>query len=167
LQQWAAAISKVCWRCLPKILSGSFRARTGRWPARTAGTRDWRICFRGLPNAGNFIPKAPRIRSAGRPGSGRRLRKGKIIATNKDVRGRLGLRHYRSKWQTDEHPGVYRHASTGAGLRDGREHPRQTCKPMHAKRERRGGGGGPQRSVNNVNYFFLWRALPHLKCYLS
>src|SRR5207244_4997950 len=31
------------------------------------------------------------------------------------------LRHYRSTWQTDEHPGVYRHASTGAGLRDGRE----------------------------------------------
>ncbi|HEV2732663.1 MAG TPA: hypothetical protein VGV15_21745, partial [Terriglobales bacterium] len=26
----------------------------------------------------------------------------------------------RSKWQTDEHPGVYRHASTGAGLRNGR-----------------------------------------------
>ena len=33
---------------LPKILSGSFRARAGRWPARTAGTRDWRICFRRL-----------------------------------------------------------------------------------------------------------------------
>jgi hypothetical protein len=33
----------------------------------------------------------------------------------------LGLRLYRSKWQTDEHPGVYRHAGTGAGLRDGRE----------------------------------------------
>ena len=27
---------------------GSFRARTGRWPARTAGTRDWRIYFRRL-----------------------------------------------------------------------------------------------------------------------
>jgi hypothetical protein len=27
----------------------------------------------------------------------------------------------RSKWQTDEHPGVYRHASTGEDLRDGRE----------------------------------------------
>jgi putative ABC transport system permease protein len=32
----------------------------------------------------------------------------------------LGFRHYRSEWQSDEHPGVYRHASTGAGLRDGR-----------------------------------------------
>jgi len=31
LQQWAAAISKVCWRFLPKTLSGSFRA-SGRWP---------------------------------------------------------------------------------------------------------------------------------------
>src|SRR6202022_484254 len=39
-------ISKICWRWLPKILSGSFRARTGRWPARTAGTRNWRPCFR-------------------------------------------------------------------------------------------------------------------------
>ena len=33
----------------------------------------------------------------------------------------MGLRHYRSKWPTDEHPGVYRHASTGACLRDRRE----------------------------------------------
>jgi hypothetical protein len=40
-QQWAAAISKVCWRCLPKILSGSFRERTGHWPARIAGTREY------------------------------------------------------------------------------------------------------------------------------
>ena len=37
-----------------------------------------------------------------------------------DVRGRLDLRHYRPRRQTDEHPGVYRHASTGAGLADGR-----------------------------------------------
>ena len=40
---------------------------------------------------------------------------GRIKATNKPYQRRLGLRHYRSKWQTDEHPGVYRHASTGAG----------------------------------------------------
>ncbi|MBN9569358.1 MAG: NAD(P)-binding domain-containing protein [Alphaproteobacteria bacterium] len=31
---------------------------------------------------------------------------------------RLGLRHYRPGWQADEDPGVYRHASTGSGLRD-------------------------------------------------
>jgi ketosteroid isomerase-like protein len=37
-----------CWRFLPKTLSGPFRA-SGRWPARTADTRDWRICFRRLP----------------------------------------------------------------------------------------------------------------------
>jgi ketosteroid isomerase-like protein len=24
-------------------------ARIGRWPVRTAGTRDWRKCFRALP----------------------------------------------------------------------------------------------------------------------
>jgi len=47
LRHSAAAISKVCWRCLLKILSGSFRARTGRWPAHTAGTRDWRMYSEG------------------------------------------------------------------------------------------------------------------------
>ena len=26
------------------------RARTGRWPERTADTRGWRICFRPHPN---------------------------------------------------------------------------------------------------------------------
>jgi hypothetical protein len=31
---------KGCWRCLPKILSGSFREGTGHWPERIAGTRD-------------------------------------------------------------------------------------------------------------------------------
>ena len=33
----------------------------------------------------------------------------------------VGLRHYRSRWQSDAHQGVSRHASTGAGLRDARE----------------------------------------------
>src|SRR3954468_7233861 len=31
------------------------------------------------------------------------------------------LRHYRSKWQIDDRPGVCRHASTSAGLRDRRK----------------------------------------------
>jgi SnoaL-like domain len=62
-------------------------------------------------------PGAPRICSAGRPGSRRRFRYGEGQSHEQDVRGPLGLRHYRSKWQTDEHQGVYRHASTGAGLR--------------------------------------------------
>ena len=43
---------------------------------------------------------------------------GKNQSHEEDVRGPLGLRHYRSKWQTDGHPGVYQHTSTGAGLRD-------------------------------------------------
>ena len=29
--------------------NGSFRARIGRWPARTAGTRDRRVCLRKRP----------------------------------------------------------------------------------------------------------------------
>jgi len=37
----------------------------------------------GFRNGGNFIPRGPRIRSAGRPGNGRRRRDGKIKATNK------------------------------------------------------------------------------------
>lgn len=32
--------------------------------------------------------------------------------------GRLALRHYCAKWKTDQHPGVYRCARTGAGLRN-------------------------------------------------
>ena len=46
---------------------------------------------------------------------------GRIKATNRTFEDDWGLRHYRSKWQIDEYPGVCRHASTGAGLRDGRE----------------------------------------------
>src|SRR6202051_5208962 len=36
------------------------------------------------------------------------------------MQGRLGLRYYRSKWQADEDPGVYRHASPRAGLTEER-----------------------------------------------
>ena len=45
---------------------------------------------------------------------------GKIIATHKTFEGRLGLRHYRSRRQSGAHPGVYRHAGTGAGFGNGR-----------------------------------------------
>ena len=61
---------------LPKILSGSFPARTGRWPARTAGTRDWRTYFRRLTKRWKLPTRAPRVHSARRPGSGRRRRYG-------------------------------------------------------------------------------------------
>src|SRR5450755_1222497 len=60
--------------------------------------------------------------------------RGKIIATN--VRGQLDLRHYRSKWQTDERPRVYRHASTGAGLRDGRKPQALTHRPIRRAKGR-------------------------------
>ena len=43
----------------PKISSGSFRARTGRWPARTAGTRDWRIYFRRLTKRWKLRTQSP------------------------------------------------------------------------------------------------------------
>ena len=62
----------------------------------------------------------PGVRSAGRPGPGRRLRQGEGQSHEQDVRGRLDLRHYGPGRQTDEHPGVHRHAGTGAGLADGR-----------------------------------------------
>ena len=45
---------------------------------------------------------------------------GKDQSHEQDVQGRLDLRHHGSRRQTDEHPGVCRHASTGAGLADGR-----------------------------------------------
>jgi hypothetical protein len=65
-------------------LSGSFRARTGRWPARTAGTRDWRIYFRRptkrwkLPTQPppEFIAQGDRVLVIG-------VATGKIKATNK------------------------------------------------------------------------------------
>ena len=43
---------------------------------------------------------------------------GKIIATNKTFEDDWVFAITVQKWQTDEHPGVYRHASIGAGLRD-------------------------------------------------
>ena len=46
--------------------------------------------------------------------------KGKIKATNKTFEDDFDLRHYRPGRQTDEHPGVYRHAGTGAGRAYGR-----------------------------------------------
>jgi ketosteroid isomerase-like protein len=64
LQQWAAVISKDCWRFLPKTLSGSFRA-SGRWSARTADTRDWRICFRRLPKWWTSYPEPPEFVAQG------------------------------------------------------------------------------------------------------
>ncbi len=63
----------------------------------------------------------PRTRGAGVSGSGGRRRYGKNRRDEQTLQGRLGLRHYRSRWQSDEDPGVFRHTSTGAGLRNGRE----------------------------------------------
>jgi hypothetical protein len=51
----------------------------GEWPLaghapQTRGIGEF--ASEGFRNGGNVIPGAPRIRSAGRPGSGRRLRNG-------------------------------------------------------------------------------------------
>ena len=62
----------------------------------------------------------PGVCSARRPGPGRRLREGKDQSHEQDVRGRLDLRHHGPGRQTDQHPGIRRHASTGPGLADGR-----------------------------------------------
>ncbi len=67
------------------------------------------------------FPEPPEFVAQGGPGSGHRLRHGKNQSHEQDIRGLLGLRRDRSKWQIDEHSGVYRHASTGVGFRDGRE----------------------------------------------
>jgi transposase len=47
---------------------------TGRHASRALGIGGF--ASEGFQNGGNFIPRAPRVRSAGRPGSGRRLRYG-------------------------------------------------------------------------------------------
>ena len=108
---------------LPKILSGSFRARTGHWPARTAGLRGWRGYFRKPTRRWRLHSLASRVHSAGRPGPGRRLRYWKNQSHEQNVRGSLGLRHHSSKWQIDVRSGVCRYTSTGTGLR-------VRCKPQ-------------------------------------
>jgi uncharacterized protein len=42
--------------------------------------------------------------------------RGRVKATNRTFEGHWGDGLYRSRWQSDERPGVYRHANTGAGL---------------------------------------------------
>ena len=66
------------------------------------------------PEPPEFVAQGDRVLVVG-------FAKGRIIYTKRTFEDHWGLRHNRSKWQTDEHPGVYRHASAGAGFRDGRE----------------------------------------------
>ena len=83
MQQSAAAISKLCGRCPPKILSGSFRARTGRWPARAVGTRDWDLfqtqsetVETSFLEAREFVAQGDRVLVVG-------FARGRIKATNR------------------------------------------------------------------------------------
>ena len=83
MQQWAA-ISKVCWRWLPKILSGSFRAKS--WPL--AGTHRGHAELAALlqkaseelemtyPEPPEFVAQGNRVLVIG-------VATGKIKATNK------------------------------------------------------------------------------------
>ncbi len=58
------------------------RARTGRWPARTAGTRDWRICLQKSElletstEPIEFVAQGDRVLVIG-------FARGKVLATNK------------------------------------------------------------------------------------
>src|SRR6202047_3851181 len=83
LRYSAAATSKICWRCLPKILSGSFRARTGRWPARTAGAGLNNLVQKAnetvetsYPEPPEFIAQGDRVLVVG-------FARGRIKATNR------------------------------------------------------------------------------------
>ena len=74
---------EACWRWSPKTSSGSFRARTGRWPERTADTPGWRICLRRHPKSietstepREFVAQGDRVLVVG-------FATGKIKATNK------------------------------------------------------------------------------------
>ena len=77
---------------------------------------------------------------------------GKIYATNKPYKDEWVFDITVSRWQSGPHQGVHRHASTGAGLRDGREpqaltgHSREMPASQHrssgdGKRSNPGGGG--------------------------
>ncbi len=66
------------------------------------------------PEPPEFIAQGDRVLVVG-------FATGRIKAANKTFEDHWGLRHYRSRWQTDERPGVCRHACTGAGLRNCRE----------------------------------------------
>jgi hypothetical protein len=84
-------------------------------PRRVGG-----VASEGFQLRRDVLSCAPRVRGAGRPGPGRRIRERQDHIDEEDVRGPLGLRHLRSRRQADEHSGVHRHAGTGAGRADGR-----------------------------------------------
>jgi hypothetical protein len=111
------------------------------WPL--AGTRHGHA---GLANLLETASKSmetstepPGIRGARRPGPRRRLREGKDQSYEQDVCGRLDLRHHGPGWQTDQHPGIRRHPSTGPGLADGRV---RTCVALALCSRRLGVDGG-------------------------
>ena len=63
------------------IIPGEDWPLAGTHPGRARGIGG--CASEGVRRGGNVIPRAPRIRRAGRPGSGRRRRDGKIKATNR------------------------------------------------------------------------------------
>lgn len=62
------------------------------------------------------FPQPPRICSAGRPDYRGRIRHRESQGHEQDIRGPFCLRHDCSKWQSDKHPRIHRHASTGTFL---------------------------------------------------
>ena len=92
------------------------------WPL--AGTRHGHAGLTDLLETASKVDRnvhgTSGVRSARRPGPGSRLREGKDQSYEQDLRGRLDLRHHGPGRQTDQHPGIRRHASTGARRADGR-----------------------------------------------
>ena len=78
------AISKLCWRWLPTISSGSFRARTGRWPATHRGRAELAAVLQKAseevettyPEPPEFVAQGDRVLVVG-------VATGTIKATNK------------------------------------------------------------------------------------
>ena len=66
------------------------------------------------PKPPEFVAQGDRVLAIG-------VATGKIKATDKTFKDDWVFDITVRKWQTDEDPGVHRHASTGARLRDGRE----------------------------------------------
>jgi ketosteroid isomerase-like protein len=91
------------------------------WPL--AGTRHGHA---GLADLLETASKS--IETSTEPGSSWRKETGSSSSASRrekskleqDVRGRLDLRHHGPGRQTDQHPGICRHAGTGAGLAGGR-----------------------------------------------
>ena len=84
------------------------------------------------PEPPEFIAQGDRVLVVG-------FATGRIKATNRTFEDHWVFDITVQKWQIDEHPGVCRHASTGAGLRDGREPQALTHRAVSSRQSEVGG----------------------------